>query len=605
LTPPGPAPIIRGAQGKGVNKPREPVNVRSEPPAEDARQHELIQSFIHQRFEDIFLSQSRRAQVGMLLAAAVIAGIWFSHAPGPAPLLWAALALAVTGWRMRRTEAFVRAAPAGGSMRRIALLLAVNGVLMALPLLAFDRFSATDRAAVSIILLTLATASTVTTSGHRSLFLAFAAPMLVPLACAWIGFGSPQGPSAGEWGVSLLIGVFLLFLVSLGRQVNLVFEDSSRYRHGEQQRNAELKLALERADESVRAKTRFLAAASHDLRQPLHAMTVWVATLSLYKLDPDSRKAVDKLELLNQQLAKQLEGLLDISKLDAGIIAPKLAPYRLDELLLGHRDAMQAAADRRDISLELACGEPLTVVTDEALLYRILQNLTDNALKFTGRKGRVRLSLHRDGDCAVLGIADTGIGIAEAEHERVFREFYQVASADRNRSQGLGLGLSIVRRLCGLLGVALQFASAPGAGTTVTLRLPLSSAQARAATAGAAPDLNDRSVLVIDDDAEVRESLSAHLSRRGCKVYLAASGQQAARITAGAAVDVILSDLRLRDGESGIEVIRRLGQQHPGAQAILITGDTAPDRLREAESAGVPLLHKPIGPDKFLEALQP
>jgi signal transduction histidine kinase len=591
--------------GEGPNKPRELEDVRSETRTDDARQQQLIQSFTYRRFEDIFLSQSRRAQVGMLLAATLIAGIWFNRTHALAPLVWEAVVITVTGWRMRYTSDFVRTAPQGGSMRRIGALLAINGVLMAVPLLAFQYFDATDRAAISIILLSSATASTVTTSGHRSLFLAFAAPMLVPLAGAWMFSGGSASPSTGEWGLAALVIVFLLFLVSLGRQVNLVFEESSRYRYGEQQLNAELTLALERADESNRAKTQFLAAASHDLRQPLHAMTVWVGVLRQRDIDEDTRYIVNRLESMNQAMSKQLEGLLDISKLDAGIVTPKRSPCRLDELLAGHQEGMQALADEGGIRLELQCSEALTAVTDDALLARILQNLTDNALKFTRRGGRIGLSLHREDDCAVLRVSDTGIGIAGTEHERVFREFYQVANTERDRSKGLGLGLSIVRRLCGLIDVELQLASEPGVGTTITLRLPLSSVEARPAIATAALDVRGLSVLVIDDEKEVRDSTQALLSNHGCRVHLAASGIEALQIAADAAVDVILSDLRLRDGENGIDVIGRLRKLHPAARAALITADTAPDRLLEAESAGITLMIKPVDPDRFLEAFRP
>ena len=567
-------------------------------------QHQLIQSFIYRRFEDIFLNQSRRAQIGMLLAASVIAAIWFNRTQSLVAVTWEVTVLAVTTWRMRFTNDFVRAAPEGGSLRRIAALLVINGVLMALPLLDFWQFDAADRAAISIILLTTATASTVTTSGHRSLFLAFATPMLVPLAGAWLFIGGLESRGTGEWGLAALIIVFLLFLVSLGRQVNEVFEESSRYRYGEQQLNIELTQALERAAESNRAKTQFLAAASHDLRQPIHTITVLVAALTLRKIDPGSRRIVTLLDSVNQTLSKQLDSLLDISRLDAGIVSPKLAPCRLDTLLIAHQEATQAVAADRGITLELHCSERMTAITDEALFTRILQNLTDNALKFTPHGGRIYLSLQRDGDGAVLAVTDNGIGMAAAEHDRVFHEFYQVANVERDRTKGLGLGLSIVKRLCGLLDMELSLASTLGVGTTMTLRLPLSRAEGRLPAAPATLDLRDVSVLVIDDEAMVRESMQMLLSELGCRVHLADSGQQAAAIVAAEQLDVILSDLRLRGGESGITVLEQLRLVQPGAIAAFITGDTAPERLSAANATGLPVLIKPVGLPELTKVLR-
>ena len=579
--------------------------MRSEPRHDAASP--LVQAYIHHRFEETFLSQSRRAQIGMLLGATLIALIWFNRVEPHRPfaLLWEGIVLMVAGWRMRCTTDFVRAgSPGVGSMRRIAALLAVNGVLMALPLVDFLRFNATDRASVSIILLTTATASTVTTSGYRSLFLAFAAPMLLPLAAAWMWVGADHA-DPGPWGLGALILVFLLFLVSLGRQVNATFEASARYRHGEQQLNEELTRALERADESNRAKTQFLAAASHDLRQPIHAMTVLVAVLMLRDLDSDSAETIKLLDSVNQTLSKQLDSLLDISKLDAGTVTPRLAPCRLDSLLIAHGEAMHGVAADRGIELALRCSERLTTLTDEALLGRVLQNLTDNALKFTPPGGQVTLSLQRAGDDALLAVSDTGIGMAAEEHANVFREFYQVANVERDRTKGLGLGLSIVQRLCGLLGVPLSLASAPSAGTTISLRLPLSSAEGRPAPEAAPTDLRDLSVLVIDDEAIIRHSMRALLGQLGCRVQVAESGAQAVDIVAAGGVDAILSDLRLRGGESGIAVLAQLRQMQPQAITAFITGDTAPERLSAAHAVGVPVLIKPVGLPELLKVLRP
>jgi signal transduction histidine kinase len=568
-----------------------------------------VTRFVHERFVGMFLSQNRRAQLGLLVAASLLAFVWHDAAPGPAPLAWFVAVALVSVLRYAGTERFLHAASADAVTRRVAAVLFVNGVLMALPLLAFGALTPLQRAATSIILLGAATASIATTAGYRAIFLAFALPMLLPLGLAWML--APQGADESRgaaWGIGLLVWLYLLFLLSISRQAHAVFEESCRFRYGEQESNRELTRALERLNEASRAKTQFLAAASHDLRQPIHSLNVLVAALRLRPLDERSREIAGLLDAVNQSMSQQLDGLLDISRLDAGTVQPTLAPLRLDEFVAAHHAALAPLARERGLHLVLDAPSAIGVVSDGALLMRVLSNLTDNALKFTPAGGTVRLSLRRDGDEAELSVADTGIGIASVEHERVFREFYQVSNVERDRSKGLGLGLSIVQRLCALLGVALQLESQPGRGTTITLRLPATDAVATARVPAPAvraalpPGLV---VLVIDDEAAVRASMQLLLGELGCTVHLADSSDEARRVAALEPIDVVLTDFRLRDGDSGVVALRAVRHLHPRVRAALVTGDTAPNRLRDAQWAGVPLLHKPVQLEDLLRILQP
>jgi CheY-like chemotaxis protein len=258
-------------------------------------------------------------------------------------------------------------------------------------------------------------------------------------------------------------------------------------------------------------------------------------------------------------------------------------------------------------------------------------------MKYNRQGGEVRLRVWREGAMACVSVADTGIGIAASEQAKVFREFYQVDNVERDRTRGLGLGLSIVQRLGSLLGLQLTLASTPGVGTTVTLRLPAlddpapgkpapsgpalgGTAPARHAAAdgaradgqaddqadeqadeqgetlrtGAHDDLAGLRVLVVDDEAQVRSSMRLLLEQVGCTVFTADGTPQARDIARTEALDAVLSDLRLRAGDDGLQVLRTLRPLQPGALFALITGDTAPERIRQAEQAGVPLLHKPV-----------
>lgn len=565
-----------------------------------------VAAFVRARFVDLFLGQSRRAQIGLLAAGALVAWVWHARTQQGAALAWIAALAIVTLLRVVFSERFVRAAAPAAQPLRIALLLGANGLLMMVPLAAFASLSEIERAAVSIILIGSATASVATTSGYRSVFLAFAAPMLLALAAAWALTPHAAGSGVASGSIALLVFLYLLFLVGVGRQAQEVFEESSRFRHGEEQRSRELKQALAAADEANRAKTQFLAAASHDLRQPIHGMNVLVAALSLRELDDRSREIVALLDSVNQMLSRQLDGLLDVSKLDAGIVRPEPAAHRLDRLLEAQHAALAPVARERGITLHLRCDGPAAAITDATLLARVLANLGDNALKYTPAGGTVTLALRAEGGDALISVADTGIGIPADEQERVFREFYQVGNAGRDRTRGLGLGLAIVRRLCELLGVRLTLQSAPGAGTTVTLRLHALAVRVDPTRAPAPAALRPGlAVLVVDDEPLVRESMRLLLDELRCRVHVAESSHEAEAIARAQPLDAVLSDFRLRDGDSGVAALHAVLRHCPGARCALVTGDTAPDRIRDAQAAGVALLHKPVTLPDLLALLGP
>lgn len=559
-----------------------------------------VQALVRSGYVDLFLSQSRRAQGGLLASALLLAGLWFDPGRQGAsrwwPLAWLALVLAVTGWRFIATESFVRAASAERAPGRIALLLALNGTLMALPLLDFGTLSDLDRAVLTVLLTALATASVATTTGYRSLFLAFAGPMLAGLALAWALSHSGPGTRTTHLGLGLLILVYLGMLFSVGRQTLKVFEDSCRIRFAEHSLNEKLQQALERESQAHRAKTQFLAAASHDLRQPIHSINVLVAALSLRDLDERSREIANLLGTVSQTLSQQLDALLDVSRLDAGTVRPQLQAVALDRLLARFGRTMEPVARERGLRLELGPFAPAQVLTDEALLLRVISNVTDNALKYTPSGGQVRLSLRCEDGMAWAEVCDNGIGIAPQEQPKVFAEFYQVDNVERDRTKGLGLGLSIVQRISALLQVQVQLQSEPQQGTTVRLGLALTGEVAAEGTAApqTAQALSGLRVLIVDDEPQVLQSMELLLSQWGCVVHTASGSAQAQAIARAMPLDVVLSDLRLRAGDSGSLVLQGVRALQPGVRAALITGDTAPQRIRETEALGVDVLHKPV-----------
>jgi signal transduction histidine kinase len=562
---------------------------------------QMVKAVIHERFIELFLSQNKRSQLSLMGAAVFIFITWWLSNRSPWIVGWLLCVLLFALWRLRWTAAVLQAQGGRHAELKIGLLMGGGGVLMAVSVLGFGGMSDMGHAAVSIILLAVATGSVISTAGYRRVFLAYAVPMLVPLAVGWALAPHDPAEATIHWGLSLLILLYLAFLVGVAKQQAAVFEDSCRIRFAEKKLNAQLQRALENESEAHRAKTHFLAAASHDLRQPIHSMNVLVAALSMRPLDERGQQITQLLANVNKTLAAQLDALLDISRLDAGTVEVAHRPLHLDRLVTEHFHLMENSARERGLRCTLQVDGPAPVCTDPGLLLRVISNLTDNAIKYNRQGGEVRLRVWCEGGQACLSVADTGIGIAEAEQPKVFREFYQVDNVERDRTKGLGLGLSIVQRLSALLDIQVALASTAGQGTEITLRMPLvaqaGAPAAPAATTGegsAGQALSGLRVLVVDDDAQVRQSMELLLTEVGCQVYLATGTAQACEIARRHTLDVLLSDMRLLAGDDGLKVLQSVRALQPGLPAVLITGETGPEQLRLAQGAGVPLLHKPV-----------
>ena len=356
------------------------------------------------------------------------------------------------------------------------------------------------------------------------------------------------------------------------------------------------------------AKSRFLAAASHDLRQPMHALGLFIAQLRERVTESETLALVGKVESAVTALQELLDALLDVSRLDAGVVTATTADFRLQPLLARLDAAFAPQAERKGLRLR-AVPTALAVHSDPVLTERILLNLLSNAVHYTERGG-ILIGCRRHGQNVRIEVWDSGVGIAPEHREAVFQEFYQLSNPERDRRKGLGLGLAIAARLARLLDSRIDLRSRPGKGSVFAIELPRGTAQAVAAETGVVMPtavLQGARVLVVDDDALVLDAMASLLTQWGCRVTTAANGAEALeRIGGGGGPpDVLLCDYRLPNGETGVNVIARLraaaGRQIP---ATLVTGDTAPERLREAREAGYPLLHKPLQPAKLRALLE-
>ncbi|AFV00298.1 hybrid sensor histidine kinase/response regulator [Simiduia agarivorans] len=481
----------------------------------------------------------------------------------------------------------------------------INGIVHALPLVLIDTFSSLERAIVTMLLIGASAISVTTTAGYRPIALSYSVPALGTaamtwLVCAWIHPDS-RAPAITIAGMLMLYFPMLLYVSGNSFRV---FARSFRERVAQTAVNTQLQLILEQAETASSAKTRFLASASHDLRQPIHALTLFCAALARKKLDSDAAEIVQHMDAALSGLASQLDSLLDISKLDAGVVDINRQTFNLLDMAERLQVEFSPAAEQKGLSIWLDCYLDVYVDTDPGLFERILRNLLSNAIKYT-EQGRILISINAEDDQATVSIVDTGRGIPRNEQRRVFEEFYQLENPERDRRKGLGLGLAIVKRLVKLLDLRFSLYSVPDDGTRISLCLPISQNAPSQHVSRARPitDWSDMRILVVDDEMEVRLGMQALLQTLGATVDLADSTQEALTLALANKPSVLLADWRLRSDDNGIDTIRTLRGIYPTLPALLISGDTAPDRLREANAAGITLLHKPVAANQLEEAV--
>ena len=538
-----------------------------------------------------------------------IAVLW-SKAPRDWLAAWVVLACAVTLVRLALVQRYRRAKPATTAVARWAFYFAVTvtawGILWgSLALVVFGVMP--PHPVLSAFFIAVMAGISAGAVSSMSAYPPAAYGILVPILTStalgyWI---SGQESSFALAGIAV---VYLAVLVAFVRNGHRTVAESIALRFENLHLIERLREEKAEAERANAAKTHFLAAASHDLRQPLHAMGLFVSALDERVRGAVTRKLVAQLGASMEALRGLLDGLLDISRLDAGVVQPRIGDCALQELFdrLAHDYA--AAAEEKRLRLAFVATK-LVVRSDPALVERIVRNLVSNAIRYT-RRGGVVVGARRRGTQVLVTVCDSGVGIAGEELGNIFREFYQIGNPERDRSKGLGLGLAIARRLAQLLDCRLDVVSILGRGSAFTLTLPrstASTAERPAVTASTSNRLPAATILVIDDERAILDSMQALLESWGCKAVLADSGEgaRAALARERGRPDIIIADYRLRDGERGADAIKRLHAEH-GADipAIIITGDTAPERLREAQASGYFLLAKPLAPAQLRALLR-
>lgn len=535
----------------------------------------------------------------------VLVAIYWGSVEKAYLVLWLALFAATGFYRLMVCQAFRReelTRPASRRRYRQVLLgLGIAGGLLGIGFFVLLTQGSNEFQLVPGIAMVLVSVAAIFSYGaHYPAFLIFFLPSLLPILFAFaLRWGALD---AANVVATLLFGATILGVAS---RFNRVMIESWRLRFENLDLVAQLTVQKEAAVQANLAKSKFLAAASHDLRQPIHAQGLFLEVLARSELTTNQREVLVSARAASAASAEMLNTLLDFSRIEAGVVEAQIRPFHLQPLLNKIENELAAQANAKGLIFR-SRETHAAVQSDPVLVELILRNLVSNAIRYTERGG-VLLACRRRGNQTLLEVWDTGIGIAASQQQEIFREFHQLGNTERDRHKGLGLGLAIAEGLARTLGHSLTLVSTPQRGSVFRLALPIAQVavvkEAPAIVQDTARAIQAR-VLVIDDDAAVREGMLQLLRDWGCECEAVESIEAALSAARANRPDLVISDYRLREQRTGAEAIAALRAEF-GAQlpALLITGDTVPERLREAHASGVPLLHKPVSPTQLYQRL--
>lgn len=466
-----------------------------------------------------------------------------------------------------------------------------------------------------LVLSTIAGVTSSTMSAFAPVLLLFVITIVPTIALITFKVFLLGDPAFYAFGVTFVVYVFALLGQAFQSSqetraaIDLRFENIDLLHH----LNAKTKIAegaQREAEHANAAKSMFLASASHDLRQPIHAQGLFLDVLSRTPLDQRQRELLNATVAAREASSEMLNTLLDFSRIEAGVIEPRIQAFNVQPILNKIEREFFQQADSKGLSYR-SRESSLAVVSDPSLVELILRNLVSNAVKYT-REGGLLVNVRRKGAVGVFEVWDTGVGIDPSQQESIFKEFHQLENPERDRSNGLGLGLAIAQGLAYLLGSAITLQSVPQRGSVFRLEVSLATDDWQPTRSVAPsvhaipwnPVLPNVRVLVLDDDPVICRGMVQLLNDWGCACEASQSIEEAIQRALTFRPDIVVSDYRLREDSNGIEAIfslrTLLGNTLP---ALLITGDTGPDQLRDAMASGIPVLHKPVSSSQLFHAL--
>lgn len=556
-------------------------------------------------------TQWGRTTTSMVLGGAILIAVMWRVVPHAALAIWFAAILANQGWRLVLARRYRLAAPGPVERERWGYAWALGSTLAGslwgvAGALWFMPGDPGHQALLIVCLFGVILGGLNLTTVFKPAFYGFVLPALLPP----IVRVAMEGDEVHVFIAGVLL-VVLAFTLRFGHGLNDLLTESLAIRHENvdlieelQAQSSAAECARAEAEAANRSKTQFLAAASHDLRQPLHAMGLFAATLTEKVHDADVRNLVASINASVEALETLFSALLDISKLDSGAVVPSRLAFPLAPLLarIAHEYAPLAAV--RGLRFDVVSTR-LWTDSDPVLLERILANLVANAIRYTARGGVV-IGARRRGGRIALEVWDSGVGIADCDRERIFDEFYQVGNLERHSSKGMGLGLAITRRLTRLLDHSISVASRPGRGSCFAIALPrvapalVESPPARpAAQPVRVSALVGAQIAVIDDEVAVVDGMRALYSAWGAAVIAATTGDAlfSALGEAERCPDLIVADYGLARGELGTEVVARLrDEMGVSIPALLISGHSGAVALNAIDAHGCEVLVKPVLP---------
>jgi signal transduction histidine kinase/CheY-like chemotaxis protein len=584
--------------------------------AEATSERELVIYRESVRFRAV---QSVRAAISILVASIAVICVMHGRVPLSGLLWWGAIMLISNAWRLAESVVIGRRVGAASELqlRRFDQAILIDAIagsfavgtcywLSAVPGDIYVRLVIT---LMSMIYIMCGFVHATTNDSHAILR---PSGIVIQGVLFWLGIGSGGEP---HW--EIISGYFAMVLMAIGfNRVNRrTFLDSMRIRD----ENAALLLQLAREKRVVESalqearlanesKSRFLAAASHDLRQPLHALTMFLGTMSFHVTTQDARRLLGRITDTVRILEEQFNSLLDLSRFDVGAVVAEVRPFRLDVSVARLIDEFRPIAEAKGLTLSAEIA-PAMVRTDPILLARLLRNLLDNAVKYTA-SGSVTVRAVEMAQSYRVDVVDTGPGIPTDQQTRIFDEYVQLANPARQRQHGVGLGLAIVKRIDTLLGLSLALRSTQGHGALFSVVVPAAAhddvdshlpVAPLSAPHGDANYKTSAAVWILEDDPLALESLQEQLKAWGAAVTPFTRPEDLiAELREGAALPKwILTDDMLGSALSGLETAQTLSQRYGLGNVCVITGNTEPSRMAELRSSGFPVIVKPADPGKL------
>jgi len=567
---------------------------------------------------DLVYRHSLRGFIPALVVVLFIGYILSLHTSGHAWQYWFFTAATLQLFRPLILKLIVRSVWLSVKRRLtlVAINSVVNGCAIGSSILFFPELGLDHRLLISLVIVGTSGGASAVNAGYPLLYLGFVVPCMVPLAIFWMINPGDQLSSLASMAVGLMCIMQLLLMTVLGRENFTTFLAFIELSNKQSAMSDELSKALHKAESqqkhaeaSNQSKTRFLAAASHDLRQPVHVVSMLGAALETMVKQERVKDVVRDMNQAVKSLSRQLNELLDIAKLDSITVSPELRQLELRSAVGLVMDELRGDAMVKGLELHNAVDRGTYVYSDNALLSQILRNVVGNAIKYT-TEGGVKLSANRVGDFVKLDILDTGIGMSKVEQQHIFEEFFQIDNPERSKDKGIGLGLSIVDRLAKRLSHELSITSEAGEGTCVSIKIAacdqanIEGQLSKSAQVKQTSDVIFNCwVHLVDDEPAVQMSMRKLLEEMGCLVTSTSSTSETIEFMETNRPDIALVDYRLRGDDSGIKTLNAMNELCPKVQRVMVTGETYLHLAENGLTESVDVLHKPVSKTELIELL--